>query len=219
MSGYLMGTDAFFRVNGYGGTESHFGVGGAYDRNDLDGTVIQWQSIDRQADAQFAGNAYATSVETSDGAHDGVAWSPKQLESIIRLGVWWCQQTGNPARLITAPDQKGFGYHSQFHIWNKNDHDCPGSVRLAQYKNEVIPEIANRLHSEPVIRVLRLISPLMHGHDVEKAQQQLNQHGAKLKVDGVYGSMTEKAVRHFQTTHHLSVDGMVGKDTRAALMK
>lgn len=145
MSGYLMGTDATFRVNGYGGTESHFGIGGAYDRSDLDGAVIQWQLLNRQADAQFAGNAYATSVETSDGAHDGVAWSPKQAEAIIQLGVWWCKQTGNPAKLVTSIDGHGFGYHAQFYAWNKNYHDCPGSVRLAQYKHEIIPEIANRL--------------------------------------------------------------------------
>jgi hypothetical protein len=145
MSGYLMGTDATFRVNGYGGTESHFGIGGNFDRPDLDGAVLQWQSIDRQADAQFAGNAYATSVETSDGAKDGVPWSSKQVEAIIQLGVWWCKQTGNPAKLITSIDGHGFGYHAQFHAWNLNDHDCPGSVRLSQYKNEIIPEIANRL--------------------------------------------------------------------------
>lgn len=145
MSGYLMGTDAFFRANGYGGTESHFGIGGNYDRPDLDGAVIQWQLLNRQADAQFAGNAYATSVETSDGAKINVRWSAKQMESIIQLGVWWCKQTGRPARLVNSPDESGFGYHSQFTAWNQNAHACPGSVRLVQYKTEVIPEIARRL--------------------------------------------------------------------------
>ena len=145
MSGYLMGTDAYFRANGYGGTESHFGIGGNYDRPDLDGAVIQWQLLNRQADAQFAGNAYATSVETSDGAKINVRWSPKQMESIITLGVWWCKQTGRPARLVNSPEESGFGYHSQFSAWNQNAHACPGSVRLVQYKTEVIPEIARRL--------------------------------------------------------------------------
>lgn len=145
MSGYLMGTDATFRVNGYGGTESHFGIGGNYDRPDLDGAVLQWQLTNRQADAQFGGNAYATSVETSDGAHDNVRWSPKQAEAIISLGVWWCKQTGNPAKLVTSIDGHGFGYHAQFHDWNRDDHDCPGAVRLVQYKNEIIPAIADRL--------------------------------------------------------------------------
>lgn len=144
MSGYLAGTDSYFRQQGYSGTESHFGVGGTYD-GDRDGVIWQWQDLSHGADAQFAGNAYATSVETSDGARSGVRWSPKQAEAIVRLGVWWCRQTGHPARLVSSPDQAGFGYHAQFGTWNHNGHDCPGSVRLKQYKTEIIPEIASRL--------------------------------------------------------------------------
>ena len=55
MVGYLRSTDTMFRKQGYTGTESHFGVGGPWDSSDLDGAVWQWQSIDRQADAQNAG--------------------------------------------------------------------------------------------------------------------------------------------------------------------
>ena len=36
-------------------------------------------------------------------------------------------------------------------------------------------------------------------------------------VDGIYGSQTEKAVRYFQSTNGLSVDGQVGDKTLAAL--
>lgn len=149
MSGYLGGTDSMFRSRGYSGTESHFGIGGEFDGSN-DGAIWQWQDLSHGADAQFAGNAYATSVETSDGAHDGVRWSAKQAESIIRLGVWWCQQTGHPARLVTSPDQAGFSYHAAFGVWNRNAHDCPGSVRLRQYKTEIIPAIAQRLAGKDV---------------------------------------------------------------------
>ncbi|MGI8333494.1 hypothetical protein ACRYCC_26375 [Actinomadura scrupuli] len=145
MSGYLRGTDSMFRQSGYGGTESHFGVGGQYDPAGLDGAIWQWQDLTHSADAQFSGNAYATSVETSDGARNGVRWSPKQAEAIVRLGVWWCQQTGHPARIVSSPSQAGFGWHAQFPSWNKNGHDCPGAVRLRQYKTEIVPEIARRL--------------------------------------------------------------------------
>jgi hypothetical protein len=144
MSGFLEGTDSFFRNGGYSGTESHFGVGGSFDGSN-DGAVWQWQDLAHSADAQFSGNAHATSVETSDGAHDGVPWSPKQVESIVRLGVWWCQQTGNPPRLVTSPSGAGFGWHAQFPEWNHNGHDCPGATRLKQYKDQIIPEIARRL--------------------------------------------------------------------------
>lgn len=36
-------------------------------------------------------------------------------------------------------------------------------------------------------------------------------------VDGIFGSATEKAVRYFQRTNGLTEDGVVGKDTLAAL--
>lgn len=36
-------------------------------------------------------------------------------------------------------------------------------------------------------------------------------------VDGIFGSATEKAVRYFQRTNGLAVDGIVGKNTLAAL--
>ncbi len=114
MSGFLWGTDSFFRQNGYGGTESHFGIGGQHDPTGNDGKVLQWQAINRKADAQFDGNAYATSVETSDGNKGTIPWSSNQLKAIIELGTWWCKETGNPARLVQHPDEKGFGYHSQF---------------------------------------------------------------------------------------------------------
>jgi peptidoglycan hydrolase-like protein with peptidoglycan-binding domain len=38
-----------------------------------------------------------------------------------------------------------------------------------------------------------------------------------LKVDGVFGAETEKAVRQFQADHGLTVDGVVGRKTWAAL--
>src|SRR5919109_767438 len=37
------------------------------------------------------------------------------------------------------------------------------------------------------------------------------------RVDGLYGPLTEGAVRRFQTTHGLAIDGVVGPQTREAL--
>lgn len=217
MSGYLSGTDAYFRTGGYTGTESHFGIGGSWDGTH-DGEVWQWQAIDHQADAQYDGNTIATSVETSDGAHDDVPWTGPQIEAIITLGVWWCRQTGNPARLVQAPTEHGFGWHAQFHAWNKAGHDCPGPVRLAQYKTQVVPEIARRL-GQPTgyTRLLRLADPLMRGDDVTYVQRRLNAYGADLNLDGVYGPRTAAEVRAFQTQHGLAADGLAGPKTWAAL--
>ena len=39
-----------------------------------------------------------------------------------------------------------------------------------------------------------------------------------LKEDGIFGPLTEEAVKEFQKEHRLAVDGIVGEKTWAALM-
>lgn len=151
MVGNLAGTDQMFRGGGYAGTESHFGVGGPWEPGALDGVVWQWQGIDRQADAQGDGNAYATSVETADGGDPDRPWTPDQVEALVRLGVWWCQQTGHPARLVDLPTQAGFGYHSQFRAWNPHAHSCPNPARIRQLKTVIIPRVASALRPKPPV--------------------------------------------------------------------
>ena len=48
------------------------------------------------------------------------------------------------------------------------------------------------------------------GQPVRSLQYLLIAHGAKLAVDGIFGSRTTAAVRTFQRTHGLVVDGVVG---------
>ncbi|MCR0984691.1 peptidoglycan-binding protein [Roseomonas populi] len=55
------------------------------------------------------------------------------------------------------------------------------------------------------------------GPEVEKLQEKLNQHGAGLLVDGIFGRDTQSAVMRFQGAHKLTIDGVVGKQTSAAL--
>ena len=61
----------------------------------------------------------------------------------------------------------------------------------------------------------------MRGEQVKLLQEALNELPAgaalDLKVDGIFGAETEKAVRQFQADHGLTVDGVVGKKTWAAL--
>ncbi|MFC4858389.1 peptidoglycan-binding protein [Actinophytocola glycyrrhizae] len=51
------------------------------------------------------------------------------------------------------------------------------------------------------------------GDAVRAAQTQLNRYGAGLAVDGQFGSATDRAVRSFQGSHGLAVDGVVGART------
>lgn len=57
------------------------------------------------------------------------------------------------------------------------------------------------------------------GSDVKWLQFQLNQHGANLKIDGIFGVKTKLSVLLFQKDHKLVADGIVGPITREALKK
>ena len=56
------------------------------------------------------------------------------------------------------------------------------------------------------------------GEDVKTVQQKLKRWGYYSgSVDGIYGSATKKAVEYFQRKNGLTVDGIVGQKTYAAL--
>lgn len=55
------------------------------------------------------------------------------------------------------------------------------------------------------------------GDDVKRLQQRLRDLGHGIPVDGKFGRVTEQAVRDFQAAYHLTVDGVVGAKTWAAL--
>jgi peptidoglycan hydrolase-like protein with peptidoglycan-binding domain len=214
MVGNLAGTDAMFKRDGYIGTESTFGIGGPWETPSLDGVVYQWQELDHCADAQWDGNAYATSIETADGGNPNHPWTDKQLDALVHLAVWWCQQTHHPARLVTSPSDTGIGYHAQFPAWNKSAHTCPGAVRISQLREAVIPRAAGILKGGnggngsavfTLRRYLKLTNPMMHGSDVVECQRKV-----RCTDDGWFGPATRSHVVAWQRDHNLIPDGVVG---------
>ena len=66
-------------------------------------------------------------------------------------------------------------------------------------------------------RTLQLQTPFMVGDDVEALQRALVKAGVAVDVDGIYGHLTEAAVRRFQQKTGLTPDGILGPATRSAL--
>jgi cell wall-associated NlpC family hydrolase len=67
--------------------------------------------------------------------------------------------------------------------------------------------------------VLTLTHPYMTGQAVLRLQAALNKYGyTPLVVDGIFGPLTEAAVKAFQKSHLLTADGIVGILTWAKLL-
>lgn len=67
-------------------------------------------------------------------------------------------------------------------------------------------------------RELRLTHPYMRGEDVRQLQIALREHGFDPgQTDGIFGKKTERAVKRFQKSCGLKVDGIAGKNTFFAL--
>lgn len=166
MVGTLDGTDTYFHQDGYGGTESHFGVGG-------DGRIFQWTDTDRMADANLDGNPRVLSIETEDMGPDFPqwtgsnvpAWTDAQIEAICQVTAWACKKYDIPAALIpdTLSTRRGIGYHRQGiegswtdgsgyvrgeHWSTSTGKTCPGDRRIQQLKERVIPRVREILNGD-----------------------------------------------------------------------
>jgi lysozyme family protein len=111
--------------------------------------------------------------------------------------------------------------------WSPPTEDVqPGIIPVMKRLVELHPELAlpsaSAVRADAVASVLP--TPLGHGggdaaHDTTWIQHAMNLHGAEpaLSEDGNFGRKTRRAVRDFQTLHHLTADGIVGPYTIAAL--
>lgn len=83
------------------------------------------------------------------------------------------------------------------------------------------PDLSNNLPehdtAEGARRAWVVLDLWDRGKNVRTLQSALNEHGADLVVDGIFGQNTRAAVIDFQRSAGLMIDGIVGPNTRAAL--
>ncbi|MGA5168520.1 MULTISPECIES: peptidoglycan recognition protein family protein [Streptomyces] len=122
--------------------ESHFGLG-------YDGDLGQYIGTETRADANYQANRRpdgtgAVSIETASNLQHTDPWTDRQVEQLIRLGVWLHQRHGIPLRICRSASDPGYGYHRLHAAWSSGGTACPGDARVRQFKNVVFPGIVAR---------------------------------------------------------------------------
>jgi len=225
MVGGLTGTDSYFRQSGYGGTESHWGVGG-------DGRVFQWQDTDYEAEANLNGNHRVISIETADigpefpkwNTADGAevpAWTDEQMDAMAEIIARCCVEYEIPCTLIldSRPGRRGIGYHRQGvrpymvvggELWSSaNGKVCPGSRRIAQIPGVISTARAIIGGNEMSAEAERKIDEI-HAELFKRLDSRRHHMG---DPDNMYGHVV--SVRNMLTSVHRQLctvlDGLAGR--------
>lgn len=118
----------------------------------------------------------------------------------------------NAARMSSAQYDAHRGILAHLHASGNTHGDVALNIRALKAK------VDSRLGAAPTPPTPRtVLRPGDRGDDVKALQVLLIAAGADIVADGSYGPATEAAVRAFQTTSGLDVDGIAGPATRTAL--
>ena len=128
--------------------------------------------------------------------------SPAMLNG-IRDAIQWLRSNGGAGNEIKGHRD---GYST----------DCPGPKLYAWVKAGA-PRPGHAVSWPGRLLKRPKVGTLQHGDDVFEVQHMLAKAGFPVTIDGIYGSKTEAAVKAFQKAHGLLVDGIVGRETWAAL--
>lgn len=151
-----------------------------------------------------AANRYSWGIEAENTGR-GEAWSKAQLDAYYRLAAALCDMMGKPASAVIA--------HKEWAPTRKID---PAGINMNDFRSKVAALLkagpkGNLVVGDPILGLGD------EGSKVSDIQRALNKHGFKCAIDGDFGPATEAAVIAFQKAKKLTADGIVGKDTWAAL--
>lgn len=90
-------------------------------------------------------------------------------------------------------------------------------IILVLFFNLFVICLVSTYHTEDTTALETLSKVGSQGDEVRAIQQKLADLGYGVKVDGIYGSATKKAVIAFQKANGLTADGIAGQKTLAAL--
>lgn len=103
----------------------------------------------------YSASEWAVGIETEDDGHPSTPWSSGQLATIIAI----CRELHVPPQLLRDGASDGIGWHEQYADWNRDGHDCPGSVREQQIRDVILPALRPAPTPAPV--------PVIEGEDVK----------------------------------------------------
>ncbi len=194
--------------NGWSDTGQHFTVSrGGYILEGRHGSLSGLQDGGYQVQSAHCPgeNTRAIGIE-NEGTYVTATPTTMLVDSLVDLCTSICQQYGLWANNI-------FGH------WDYRNTDCPGA---AFYK--MFPQIRLRVGtalgapSQIPARTWPDIHSGQDGETVRAAQYLLRARGSSVTADGVFGSATDSAVRSFQSSHGIPVDGYVTNATWQALV-
>jgi N-acetyl-anhydromuramyl-L-alanine amidase AmpD len=175
------------------------------------GEVNQHVDTDQTAYAQMAWNQEAISIEHE--GYPGDHLTLKQIAALDALLTWIHANYNIPLKWVDSGSAKDGGVlgHGVLGVAGGNHISCPGAQIISDVKHLLArkqgikeaaakPQVSNK--NRPVLRLHS------RGKDVKDLQAALH-----IQVDGEFGKQTEAAVKHFQETHRIAVDGIVGPIT------
>lgn len=207
MVGFLLGTRQVFSRPSYR-VATNYGVG--------PGAIDEYVAPDTYAmgSGTYAANRDGISIEHEGGyLRDGVRVPPSRetLDRSAHLLAWLSQENGW--------GKLELGRNVRLHH-NFVNTSCPGTTDvgyLIAKANEILGEgtspaapVVTAPASTPASSGRPSLRRGATGTYVQQAQARLRAHGRSLVVDGVFGAQTEAAVRAFQKSKGLAVDGVIG---------